>query len=107
MLTTTFLKWDGLFFEKTDRIATETPLIPENNYMEKFEHAALQSASRNPEYWFRYVDDGTFVFWSHGELDNFLADIINIHPSIQLPIEREEQGQLFFLDGLVMSKRTR
>ena len=53
----------------------------------------------------RYVDD-TFAIWSHGEekLEEFLNHINTIHQNIQLTMEKEIEGQLPFLDVMVIRK---
>lgn len=69
--------------------------------MEQFEKEALFTANLKPTTWLRYVED-TFVVQSLGdrELDNFLAHLNNIHPSIQFTMENRRA----FLDALVISR---
>ena len=83
------------------------PLSPviANFYMEKFEEHALETVTLGPKAWLRYVDD-TFVIWSHGdkELENFLCHLNSICPRIQFTMEKEEKGELAFLDVKVYSR---
>ena len=67
-----------------------------------FEECALDSADMKPSLWLTYVDN-TFVMWPHGEgsLDTLLGHLNNIHPSIELTMDKESGGCLPFLDVLV------
>ena len=50
VLTTTYLQWDGRFYEQTDGVAKGNPLslVIAGIYMEKFEQTALQSTPCQP-----------------------------------------------------------
>ena len=50
--------------------------------------------------------DDTFVIWNHGEekLEEFLNHLSSIHPNIQFTMEKEIEGQLPFLDVMVVCK---
>ena len=76
--------------------------------MERFEKLILESASLKPKVWFRYVDD-TFVVWNHGEveLQLFLQQINSKNENIQFTMEKEENGQLPFLDVLISREGSR
>ena len=73
--------------------------------MEHFKKQALASAPFTPTVWFRYVDD-TFAIWNHGEekLEEFRNHLNSIHPIIQFTMEKETEGQLPFLDVVVIRK---
>nr|XP_060615668.1 uncharacterized protein LOC132765391 [Anolis sagrei ordinatus] len=106
-LTTSYFQWDNEFYEQKDGVAMGSPLSPviANFYMEHFEEQALETATKKPTIWFRYVDD-TFTIWSHGEeeLNRFLDHLNSIHPNIQFTMEKENEGRLPFLDVLVIRK---
>nr|XP_060622650.1 uncharacterized protein LOC132769734 [Anolis sagrei ordinatus] len=106
-LTTSYFQWDNEFYEQKDGVAMGSPLSPviANFYMEHFEKQALETATKKPTIWFRYVDD-TFTIWSHGEeeLNRFLEHLNSIHPNIQFTMEKEKEGRLPFLDVLVIRK---
>nr|XP_060617816.1 uncharacterized protein LOC132767173 [Anolis sagrei ordinatus] len=106
-LTTSYFQWDNEFYEQKDGVAMGSPLSPviANFYMEHFEEQALETATKKPTIWFRYVDD-TFTIWSHGEeeLSRFLDHLNSIHPNIQFTMEKENEGRLPFLDVLVIRK---
>ncbi|XP_071440278.1 uncharacterized protein [Hetaerina americana] len=84
-----------------------SPLSPviANFYMEKFEKSAIETISKKPKLWLRYVDD-TFVIWQHGtqELNDFLRHLNNQHRAIKFRMELEKNKQIPFLDVLVKRK---
>ena len=98
------LSYKGKFYEQTDGVAMGFPLSPAvaNFFMQKFEHQALDSAEKQPKYFFRYVDD-TFVVWPHGEkeLHKFLRRLNNLHNNMKFTMELESNGALPFLDILI------
>ncbi|KAK9874835.1 hypothetical protein WA026_005651 [Henosepilachna vigintioctopunctata] len=104
VLTTTYFQYNNVFYEQKDGVAMGSPLSPviANSYMEEFEEVAIRNSPLKPTHWYRYVDD-TFVVWSHGQekLLEFLNHLNSIHPQIQFTMEKEENGQLAFLDVLV------
>jgi len=106
-LTTTYFQWQGEFYEQNDGVAMGSPLSPviAKYFMETFEVNALDTASKKPKCWFRYVDD-TFVVWSHGEdkLLRFLVHLNSLNPRIQFTMETEKEGRLPFLDVMVTRK---
>ena len=70
--------------------------------MEYFENLAINSTTKKPTIWLRYVDD-TFVIWRHGkeQLKGFLEHLNSIKDNIKFTMEEEKQGQFPFLDALV------
>ena len=80
------------------------PLSPvvANIYMEHFEEMALNTATKRPSTWLRYVDD-TFVVWNgdRNELNEFLTHLNSLRSSIQFTMEIEDNNSLPFLDVLV------
>ena len=104
-LRSTYFQPGDNFYEQTDGAAMGSPLSPviANLYLESLEASAILSAPLKPRVWVRYVDD-TFVVWPHG-LDNlsvFHSHLDQQHPSIKFTVEQEQDGQLPFLDVLVM-----
>ena len=67
-LCSTFLSYQGEFYEQTSGVAMGSPLSPivANNFMENFEKRALDSYPLKPTRWKRFVDD-TNVLWPHGK----------------------------------------
>ncbi|XP_071441730.1 conserved oligomeric Golgi complex subunit 3-like [Hetaerina americana] len=84
-----------------------SPLSPAiaNFFMEDFEEKALRTAKLRPRYFFRYVDD-TFIVWPHGPaaLNEFLEHMNSVHPNIRFTMEKEDNGQLPFLDILIKKR---
>ena len=103
-LTSTYFMWNEEFYEQEDGAAMGNPLSPvvANIYMEHFEEMALDTATKRPSTWLRYVDD-TFVVWTgdRTELEEFLVHLNSLRNSIQFTMEVEENSSLPFLDVLV------
>ncbi|XP_021934007.1 uncharacterized protein LOC110836758 isoform X2 [Zootermopsis nevadensis] len=101
VLTSSYFKFGGQFYEQTYGVAMGSPLSPviANFFMEHFEEMAMDGATFKPLCWFCYVDD-TFVIWPHGpgKLAEFLNHLNSIHKSIQFTMETEKDGHLPFLD---------
>jgi hypothetical protein len=68
VLTSTYFRVNGQYFEQTDGVAMGSPLSPviANFFMEEFKKRAFNQATLKPTCWYRYVDD-TFVIWPHGK----------------------------------------
>lgn len=66
--------------------------ILSNIYIKQFKHTAMQTYDLQPKLWLRYIDD-TFVIWPHPihTLQDYLAHIDNIKPSIKFTMELEEE----------------
>ena len=62
----TYFQYKNSYYEQIEGAAMSSPLstIIANIYMEHFEKIALDTSSRQPKFWCRYVDD-TFVIWPH------------------------------------------
>lgn len=103
-LTSTFISFDGEFYEKTCDVAMGSPLFPmiTNLFMGYFESKALASSRLLPKMWKRFVDD-TCVIRSHGkeELELFSLNLNNQSSSIKFIVEFESNGILPFLDVLL------
>lgn len=76
-------------------------LMIANVCVEKFRSAPVKQAHR-----FYYVNDSFFI-WSYGKTEKllvFLMHLNSVHPWIQFTLEKEEGGQLPFLDVLVVKR---
>ena len=103
-LTTTYFQYQDKFYKQREGAAMGSPLSPLIAYifMEFFEELAIETAKDKPSLWLRFVDD-TFVRWRHGEENprSFFGHLNSIRSTIQFTREKEERGQLPFLDVLV------
>ena len=68
-----------------------------NLAMEDIEQRALASSPVTPLFWKRYVDDVISAV-SKNEVENLLNHLNTVEPSFQFTVERENDGQLSFLD---------
>ena len=69
--------------------------------MEDFENKAIEQAIYKLVCWFRYIlVDDTFVTWPHGQekLTEILNRVNGLHKKIELTLEKEERGNLPFLE---------
>jgi len=105
ILTSTYFRFDGQFYEQTDGVAMGSTLssVIANFFMENFEKKAIEQATHKPVCSFRYVDD-TFVIWPHGQekVTEFLNHLNGLHNKIQFTMEKE--GYLPILDIDIYSK---
>ena len=103
-LTTTYFQYQDSFYQQTKGAAMGSPLSPgiANIFMEHFEDLAIRTATNQPSFWLRYVDD-TVVIWRHGQkgLEDFPNHFNSIRSSIQFTMEVEQARELPFLDVLV------
>jgi hypothetical protein len=68
VLTTTYILYDGSFYDQKDKVAMGSLLAPviANFYMEHFEQKAISTAIKKLARWYRYMDD-IFTVWPHGK----------------------------------------
>ncbi len=109
VLTTTYFQFRGNIYRQKFGAAMGSPVSPivSNLFMEHLEQRAIATAPAacKPKLWKRYVDD-IFEIIKKGETSN-LADHINSVDNtnnIKFTFEEETDGQLSFLDALVIRK---
>ena len=75
-----------------------------NRFMEKYEEQFLQTESRLPLVWWRYIND-VFAVWTHGvtHLETFLRELNNHHTTIKFTSDWSAQ-EVIFLDTQVYIK---
>ena len=72
-----------------------------NLFMAQLERKLLDNASMKPLIWWRYIDD-IFAIWCYGEanLEVFIADLNQAHPTIKFTVEWSSSS-IRFLDTCV------
>ncbi|XP_072041346.1 uncharacterized protein [Amphiura filiformis] len=102
-LSTTYFVFREKYYQQKDGCAMGSPCSPlvANAYMEYFEKRALSSAPHPPRMWVRYVDD-TFCVIKTSHVDEFTDHINSQDNNIKFTREEEEDGQLPFLDTLIV-----
>ncbi|KAL9988930.1 hypothetical protein ACROYT_G003426 [Oculina patagonica] len=100
ILTMNNFVFNGEHFIQQHGIAMGTRMAPAfaNLFMGDFERKALEGYTDKPLLWFRYIDN-ILKFWTHGneKLDDFIAYLNSIHPTIKFTSERSTTS-IPFLD---------
>lgn len=101
-LSQDFFVFNDKLYKQPDRLAMDSCLSPflADIFMTNLENKLIITAN-NPEilHWFRYVDDClVFVDGYIGIVNNLLAKINQVHPSIKFTLELESNNKLNFLD---------
>ena len=98
--------YDKQEYQQHNGLPMGSPLSPVMSclFMEKLERENfLRIIGRNAT-WVRYVDDVLVVISKNANIDNKLRMLNSVHHRIQFTVEKEESGNIAFLD--VMIKRT-
>ena len=98
-LNTTYFVYDGTYYQQVfgTAMCSLVSAVIANLVMEDIEQRALVSSPVTPLFWKRYVDDVISAV-SRNEVENLLNHLNSVEPSIQFIVERENEGQLSFLD---------
>ena len=106
----TIFTFEGQVYKQKFGVAMGSPLSPilANLCLEFMEEYHIKPLPEDikPFIWVRYVDD-IFIIYQH-DLDafnNFLHEINSILPTIKFTVEEEENGQLPFLDVMVIHNK--
>ena len=104
-LNTTYLRFQGRFYEQQKGAAMGSPVsaIVANMYMEHFKEFALRTALERPRVWKRYFDDTCCIIRKE-TVDRFLKHLNNIRNSIRFTMEKEKDNSLPFMDTLLMRR---
>ena len=102
LLRTTYFKFNGDFYQQTDRAAVGGPTsaIVSEIYMQSLQTTAITTADHPPKVWERHVDD-VFLIVHETYLQELPEHINNLHPQTQFTKEEDNNSSLPFLDTLV------
>ena len=102
LLCTTYFKFNGDFYQQTDRAAMggQTSATISEIYMQSLETTVITTADDPPKVWESNVDD-VFSTVSKAYIQEQLNQINNLHPQTQFTKEEENNSTLPFLDTLV------
>ena len=99
---------NGSFYEQQEGTAMGNSLSPflANLFMSRFEKDLESSGEYFPRVWLRYVDDIFAIFDTKNcNIDDFINSLNNRFETIKFTYEKEEHGQLPFLDTLVIRNK--
>ena len=102
LLCTTYFKFNGDFYQQTDRAAMGGPTsaIVSKIYMQSLETTAITTANHPPKVLECHVND-VFSIVHKTYLQELLEHINNLHSQTQFTKEEENTSHLPFLDTLV------
>ena len=103
-LTSTYLIFQGRFYEQQEGAAIGSPVSPivANLYKEQFENQAINTAPEPPFFWRSFVDD-TFTILQSSHKTSFLEHLNSIDECIQFTSEEAgDGGSILFLDVLII-----
>ena len=91
VLQNNYFSFNGSFFLQVNGTAMGTKMAPcyANIFMARLEDEFLSKCNKVPLAYYRYIDD-IFLVWTHGadELEAFISDLNNFHPSIKFTSEK-------------------
>ena len=101
-LDATYLTFEGKVYRQIHGTAMGSPVsvVVANLVMEDIEQKALSTFHTPPRFWRRYVDD-TCTALPLDVVDSLHQHLNSVDPSIQFTVEKENGGQLPFLDILL------
>ena len=93
-------------YQQHNGLPMGSPLSPVMSclFMEKLERENFLRIMGRNVIWVRYVDDVLAIISKNANIDNKLRLLNNVHHKIQFTVEKENNGNIAFLD--VMIKRT-
>ena len=92
-LTTTYFKYDSIFYAQTEGAAMGSPVSPivANLFMEDYKGKALDAYQDPPKYWGRYVDDALAVIKT-ANIEPFTQHLNAQNTNIQWTSELDTSG---------------
>ena len=102
VLTTTWYTFNFQFYQQTDGVTMGDPAssTTADMYMQAYEGTAITMALHPPKVWDRFADD-VYSILKRTHLENFFHHINNHHQNIKFTMEKENNGELAFLDTLL------
>jgi hypothetical protein len=103
-INSTYFQFKDKFYKQKLGLAMGSSLSPvlAEIFMQYYEEKLLKKFPKSPVLIVRYVDDYFVIYRKRVfSLDKFLECCNSIHPSIQLTIENEKDGQIPFLDLMI------
>ena len=94
--------------ENSGPISLLLVVVIAEGYLQFVENAAIVNTVNNryaPKTFYRYVDDSHARFERAEDVDKFLVELNSQDPKIQYTVEKEEKGQLPFLDFNICNNR--
>ena len=90
-------------YQQTDGVCMGSPLGPvlANVFMVHLEEEIAPKLQDSMPIWKRYVDD-TFTLVKKGKINEIIRTLNNFHPNIKFTHEFENEGNIAFLDVLIM-----
>ena len=94
ILRMNYFEFNGQTYLQVSGTAMGTSCTP--NYAIIFMGDLEEKCLKKPRVWFRFIDD-MFMIWNHSrqELDTFLEDLNEHHPTIKFTIDISEYGLAF------------
>ena len=90
ILTNNYFEFNNTFYQQIHGTAMGTAMAPlyANLFMAYLEESFLDTQTRKPYLWLRYIDD-IFIIWLHSEKDlkDFISNLNQSHPTIKYTSE--------------------
>jgi len=101
--------FNDTWYIQTDGVSMGSPIAPAmaDIFMNHLERNIVNYSGVKPSLYKRYVDDIFLIFENQENVSPFLHFMNNLHSKIKFTVEKEENGELPFLDVKVMRKEDR
>ena len=109
-LSTCYFLWENEFYTVEDAgpIGLSLMVVIAEGYLQFLESTAISNSIISgcaPKTFYRYVDDSHARFNEMDEADRFLLELNSQDPKIQYTVEKENDGELSFLDINIRNNR--
>ncbi len=109
VLSTNNFEFNGVHYTQISGTAMGTKLAPSyaNIFMARFEHIHVYPHNAKFLVWWRYIDDIFTIFQcDRNEVDSFISDLNNCHPTIKFTAEISDTS-INFLDATITKEGTK